>query len=182
MRVLKGLVIAVLLLLMALVGYGFTLPDQRRVERSTFIAAEPAAVFGVLNGFTQFNQWSPWADLDPTAIYTLDGPTAGVGAKASWSSTDPNVGAGSQEIVESVPNERIKLRLLFEGYELDSYSLYLLSPEGRGTRLTWAYETDFHGKLLNRYFGLLLERMIGRDYEKGLAKLKALVESRPQPE
>jgi DNA gyrase inhibitor GyrI/uncharacterized protein YndB with AHSA1/START domain len=179
-RVLKWLVIAVLLLIVGLTGVGLMLPDTARVERSVFIESKPATVYTVLNGFRQFNKWSPWAELDPNAAYYSEGPPLGVGAKHGWRSDDPSVGAGSQQIVEAQPYERIRIRLVFDGFDSENHATYLLTPEGEGTRLVWDYQGVFHGNLLGRYFGLMLDRMIGPDYERGLASLKALVESLPQ--
>ncbi len=179
MRVIKWMFITMVVLIAAVIGAGFLLPDQVHVERSIVTTAKPGTVYAALNGFRYFNSWSPWADLDPNAIYTIEGPPVGVGAKAGWSSEDPNVGTGSQEIVEVRDNEYVRIRLVFSGFDSENYSTYTLTPEGEGTRITWGYDTTFHGNLMGRYFGLMLDAMIGADYEKGLAKLKVLVEGLP---
>jgi hypothetical protein len=104
-RVLKWLVIAVLLLIVGLIGIGLMLPDTARVERSVFIESKPATVYTVLNGFQQFNKWSPWAELDPNAAYYSEGPPLGVGANRGIVATPAMLGAGSQQIVEAQPYE-----------------------------------------------------------------------------
>ncbi len=180
MRLIKWLAIVMAVLVIGVVAVGFVLPDTAHVERSIVVATKPATAYTALNGFKQFNKWSPWANLDPNAEYTLEGPLMGVGAKSSWRSEDPNVGAGSQEILEATPYEQIRMRLVFEGFDSENYSAYQFAPEGEGTRITWSYDTTFHGNLINRYFGLMLDKMIGADYEKGLAQLKTLLESLPQ--
>lgn len=180
MKVLRALIIALAFIAAAVVGVGLFLPDEAVVVRSTRIQSSPATVFTVLNGFHQFNQWSPWAELDPNAEYLISGPPMGVGARSSWSSQDPSVGSGSQEILEVEPNKEIEVRLVFSGFDADNLSTYQLAPEDGGTRLTWVYRSDFKGSLMGRYFGLMLDRMIGPDYEKGLAKLKTFVESLPK--
>lgn len=180
MRVLKWLVIVVVVLAAGVVGVGFLLPDTAHVERSVVINARPSTVYVALNGFRQFDKWSPWAGLDPQAEYLVEGPPLGVGAKQSWRSQDPSVGAGSQEIIEAVAHEKIVVRLIFEGWDSDNLTTYTLAPEGRGTRLVWSYDATFGGNLMARYFGLMMDGMIGADYEKGLASLKALVETLPQ--
>ncbi len=176
---LKGLVIGLLVLVAGVIGVGFLLPDTAHIERAVVIEAKPATVFTVLNGFQQFRKWSPWEGLDPDARYVTEGPAMGVGAKQSWRSEDPAVGAGSQEILESVPFEKIVLRLVFEGFDSENLSTYRLRPQGDGTELVWAYDSTFHGDLMARYFGLMLDRMIGPDYERGLAQLKTLIEGLP---
>ncbi|MEQ1439928.1 SRPBCC family protein [Fontimonas sp. SYSU GA230001] len=180
MRLLKWLLIAIVVLIVGAVAVGLVLPDQAHVERSIVIDAKPATVFTVLNGFKQFNKWSPWAALDPRTTYTVEGPLVGPGAKQSWRSEDPSVGAGSQEILEAVPFERIVVKLVFEGFDSDNLAVYTLRPEGEGTRITWSYDSTFKGDLLARYFGLMLDRMLGPDYERGLAELKTLVENLPR--
>lgn len=180
MKVLRGLLIVVAVIVVAVLGVGWVLPDTAHVERSVVINAKPVTVYTALNGFRQFNKWSPWASLDPGTQYVVEGPTVGVGAKQIWRSTVPGVGAGSQEILEAVPFERIVVKLVFEGFGSDNLVTYTLSAAGEGTAVTWAYDSVFHGDLMSRYFGLMLDRMIGPDYERGLASLKSLVEGLPQ--
>lgn len=180
MKFLKWLLIVVAVLTMAVIGYGYSLPDKSQMQRSTLIAAPPATVYTVLNGFRQFNKWSPWAELDPNTAYTFEGPLTGVGARMSWISQDPNVGAGSQEILAAVPNQSITIKLVFADFATDNVSAYALAPVEGGTQVTWSYEGDAKGSILYRYFGLMTDSMIGPDYEKGLAKLKTLVESLPK--
>ena len=158
MRVLKWLVIVLVVLIVAVIGVGFVLPDEAKLERSVVVDAPTTTVYTALNGFRQFNKWSPWAQLDPGTTYTVEGPPVGVGAKQSWHSEDPSVGSGSQEIVEAVPFERIRMRLIFEGFDSENYASFILSPEGEGTRVVWDYESRFHGDLMGRYFGLMLDR------------------------
>jgi effector-binding domain-containing protein len=179
MKVLKWLLILIVATAAALVGVGFFLPDHAHVERSIVIDRPGATVFTVLNGFRRFNEWSPWANLDPKAITTYEGPPIGVGSKMSWASDDPNVGSGSQEILEAESPSFIKVRLIFADFDSDNLATYKLVPEGAGTKLTWAYDSDFRGDLMGRWFGTMLDSMLGPDYEKGLAKLKAIVELLP---
>lgn len=178
MKLLK--ILAALLTLLAVlgVGVGFLLPRTVHVERSTEIFASPKVVFTVLNGFRQFNKWSPWADIDPNAVMSFEGPETGVGAKMSWSG-NADVGTGSQEILDSEENRRIVIRLGFGDFAGEYRSTYTLEPTSVGTRLTWAYDADFGGSLIARYFGLLSESLIAPDYERGLLRLKALVEGLP---
>lgn len=180
MRVLKTLLAVFVVLAIAAVAVGFVLPDQAKVERSVVIDAPPVTIYTVLDGFHQFNRWSPWADIDPQTIYTYDGPPMGVGARSAWSSQDPQAGSGDQEILEATPYSMVKVRLRFAGMDMDNLLTYALAAEGAGTQLTWTYQSDFNGNLLNRYFGLLLDRMIGPDFDKGLGRLKSFAESLPK--
>lgn len=178
MKIIKILAIVMAVIAVAVVGVGLLLPSTAHVERTIDIAAKPPVVFTVLNGFRQFDKWSPWAGIDPNAVTTYDGPASGVGAKMAWAG-NADVGTGSQEILESQPHERIVVKLAFGDFGGDYRATYRLEPVGEGTRLTWSYDADFGGDLLLRYFGLMSESMLGPDYERGLRQLKTLVESLP---
>lgn len=171
-----GIGAAVVVALFVLVG--LLLPSTARVERSVLVQAAPVTVYTVLNGFRQFRRWSPWQDADPDMIVTFDGPVAGPGARMRWSG-NAAVGSGSQEILSATPHERIEVRLAFGDWDGDYRSDYTLAPEAGGTRVTWGFSADYGSSLVGRYFGLLSESMLGPDYEKGLARLKDLVEGLP---
>jgi hypothetical protein len=175
MRVLKSLFYGVggLLTLLAIVG--LMLPRSAHVSRSIEIAASPATVYGLVDGYSRFNEWSPWADLDPATRYQYSGPQRGVGARMEWHSDDPDVGSGSQQVVYADANRSVTSQLTFGGQDPATTTMILV-PRGSGTEVTWAFDSDFGWNLLGRYFGLLFDGYIGADYEKGLARLKALAE------
>jgi effector-binding domain-containing protein/carbon monoxide dehydrogenase subunit G len=177
--VLKRLALAVVVLCVLLAVIGMLLPRQVHVERSIVIDAPRATVYSLLDGFKQFNKWSPWAALDPNAKYTREGPEFGVGAKQSWVGDPKTVGSGSQEIVELKPLELVKCRLDFGDKGLAT-AQFALAPESNGTKVTWSLDSDMGAGPIGRYFGLMMDRWIGADYEKGLAGLKSLAESLPK--
>ena len=175
---LGGLLVGFAVLVVAVVAIGFTLPDSARLERSTVIRRPAATVFTVLDGFRHFQEWSPWASLDPNMQVRREGPISGVGARLVWTSQIDAVGSGSQEIVESEPYTRIVVRLVFSGMETQNTAQFDLEPDGEtATKVTWRYESTFGSSLVARYFGLMLDRTVGADYERGLARLKAHVET-----
>ena len=176
MRILKGLLVAVggLAVLAAVVG--LFLPERVHVARSITTTASADTVYRLVDGFQRFNEWSPWAELDPKTTYTYSGPPNGVGARFQWDSDDPKVGHGSQEVIAVEPGRQVTNRLDF-GSQGQATSTMTLTPEANGTRIAWAFDTEFGWDLVGRYSGLLFERFIGADYEKGLAKLKRLAES-----
>jgi len=186
MRFVKGLVVFLLVLIVALIGVAFMLPPSAHVERSVTIDRPASEIFAILNSYHRFNEWSPWAAKDPNAHYTLSGPAAGVGAKQAWIGDPKTVGTGSQQIIESKPNESVTTALDF-GDMGQAKARYLLAPAGHGTRVTWSLDTNaplaLDGKIIwntiGRYMGLFMDGMVGPDYESGMAKLKALVESFP---
>lgn len=174
MHWMKKLLAVLAVLAMLVVTVGLFLPSTFHIERHIVIAAPPAAVFHYLNNYRMFNHWSPWARKDPDARYSFSGPETGVGAKLGW--TSKVLGNGSQEIVESEPERRVKVALDF-GEMGRAAATYTLQAADHGTRVTWSFDEDFGYNLPARYFGLVLERFIGPDYELGLANLKAVVEN-----
>lgn len=179
MKALKIVVGSIVALIVLLVAIGAVLPNNSHVERSIVVDARPATAYAVLNGFQQFRKWSPWEGLDPNTKYETSGPIWGVGAKQAWSSSNPNVGTGSQEITASVPNQSVTIKLVFSDFNSENSATYLLAPEGEGVKITWTNDTVF-GDLVGRYFGLMMDKMIGKDYELGLSQLKTLLESLPK--
>jgi len=177
----KKILLVLALLLVVLVVVIAMRPSEFRISRKGSVAAPPSAVFAQVNEFRKWNEWSPWAKLDPEAKYTFEGPSGGVGAKFSWTGNN-KVGVGSNEIVESVPNERVRIKLVFEKpMKATSEALFELEPEGAGTGVTWTMtgKNDFLGKA----FGLFVDvdAMVGGDFERGLANLKEAVEASPNP-
>lgn len=186
MRLLKRLIVFLLVLGLLCIGAAFLLPSHSHLERSTAIGRPASQIYVLLNNYQRFNAWSPWAAKDPNAKYTYTGPTSGVGAKLAWNGDPKTVGSGSQEITESTPGKSITTALDF-GDQGKATARFLLTPENGGTKVTWMMDADapitFDGKFLNgvigRFVFLFMDKMVGPDYESGLAKLKALVETFP---
>jgi effector-binding domain-containing protein len=169
------LIIAALLIVLAIVG--LMLPRRANVARSIAIARPASLVYAAVNSFQLFPQWSPWQHLDPNMQQTIEGPREGVGAKLVWSGND-KVGSGSQVITASTANQSVASDVDF-GKMGVAKSALLLVPDGTATQVTWTLEIDLGANPLSRYFGLTMDRMIGKDYESGLRRLKALVEGMP---
>lgn len=179
MKVLKKILITLVAIVVILVVIGFLLPKTRHVERSVVIDAPPCVVFAQVNGFRHFNDWSPFVAVNPDAKYDFDGPDFGIGSKMTWTVTDPKPETGSQTIVASTPYERVDVELDL-GSQGVSQVAYLLLPKDGGTRLTWAFDTDFGLNIIGRYFGLILDRQLGPLYAQGLANLKRISEGLPK--
>ena len=157
-------------------GVGLLLPRHIHVERSIVINAAPEAVFALVNGFERFNEWSPWAALDPAAKYTREGPATGVGATLVWVGDPATLGSGRQVIVESKPSQSVRLDYEF-GPQGKAKGTFTLAATGAGTSVTWGFDTDLGMNPVSRYFGRMLDGMIGGDFERGLAGLKKVAES-----
>ncbi len=177
MRIVKWLAIT-LVALVALLGIGgLFLPRVVGTERSVVIDRPAEPVFAMLNSYARFNEWSPWYGLDPNAQYTFSGPGEGVGATMSWIG-NAEVGNGKQAITGSDYPSKITTSLDF-GPDGVATAQFLLAPEGSGTRVTWSFSTDLGANPFVRYFGFFIGDMVGADYERGLAKLKTVLEAEP---
>jgi uncharacterized protein YndB with AHSA1/START domain len=179
LAVLKWLFYLIAAIAIIIVGGSFLLPAQAVVTRSTEIAAPPDKIFAIVGDLRRFNEFSPWADLDPNIKYTFEGPESGVGQKMNWTSENPDVGSGSQTITKYEPPNFVETQLDFgmRGRPVASFDLV---PSTSGTKATWTFKADLEG-IPAKWFGLMFDRWIGADYEKGLFKLKTVAEA-PAPE
>jgi len=162
--------------LLLLVAAAYLLPRQVHVDRSITVNAPRTAVFEQINGYATFNTWSPWFALDPNAKYTFEGPATGVGAKMSWVGDPSALGSGSQVITASQAGERVASDVDF-GQGGVAKQVISLAADGEGTRVTWGIDIDLGMNPVSRYFGLAMDGMVGKDFEKGLANLKKVVEA-----
>ncbi len=174
MRILIGLVLIVIAF-SALVSIQ---PAAFKITRTATIAAPPEKVFAAVNDFHNWQAWSPWVELDPTAKATFEGPAAGPGAKFAWAGND-KIGEGRMEIKEAKPGERVLIKLDFvKPMEGTSDTEFTFKPAAGATEVTWTMtgEDGFVGKAA-RFF-MNLDKMVGGDFERGLAKLKTVAEAK----
>jgi uncharacterized protein YndB with AHSA1/START domain len=179
LTVLKWLFYLIAAIALIIVGGSFLLPAQAVVTRSTEIAAPPDKVFAIVGDLRRFHEFSPWAERDPNIKYTFEGPESGVGQRMNWTSENPDVGNGSQTITKYEPPNFVESQLDFgmRGRPVASFDLV---PSTTGTKVTWSFKADLEG-IPAKWFGLMFDRWIGADYEKGLFKLKTVAEA-PAPE
>lgn len=161
----------------ALLGYAATRPDTFRVARSTVIQAPPERIYALLDDFRAWRAWSPYENLDPAMTRAYGGPARGLGATYAWKG-DRKAGAGRMEIVQAAVPSKLDIRLDFaEPFASRNRALFTLAPEGDATRVTWAMEgpSPFMFKLMGVFMNM--DKMVGADFEKGLASLKAQAET-----
>ncbi|MGA9572491.1 MAG: GyrI-like domain-containing protein [Lysobacterales bacterium] len=176
--------VVVLFLIAAFVVTGFLLPKEVHIERSITVERPATMMFELLNGYRYFDKWSPWTERDPDAIFSVSGPESGVGARLSWVGDPHLVGSGWQEIVASRPYEQINIKLDFDA-QGPADTGFKLDAQGDETKITWFFDSDLTkgvnivDSFLARYFGLLFDRWVGGDYERGLSNLKHFAESLP---
>jgi uncharacterized protein YndB with AHSA1/START domain len=179
---LKHIVVGLTSAFAAFFTYVAIQPAAFTVARSTTIAAPPAAVFAHVDELRKWDAWSPWAKKDPNARFAYGGPRSGVGSEFAWSGNN-DVGEGKMTIVESHPNERIGIRLDFvKPFTGSSNVAFDIRPDGDRTSVTWSISgrQDFIERAFMLMMGIRMDDMIGADYEKGLAALKAVVETTPK--
>jgi uncharacterized protein YndB with AHSA1/START domain len=151
--------------------------DTYTVERSTTVAADPQRVYDQLIDFHKWMNWSPWEDLDPTQQRTYSGADSGPGAMYAWSG-NRKVGRGSMEILDATPTSDVRVAVNFEKpFKSENVTEFALRPEGSGTHVTWTMTGA--QSTVTKLMGVFssMDKMIGKDFEKGLARLKAVVES-----
>ena len=165
------LVLAAFVLIFA--GFVATRPSTYRIQRSTVILAPPEDVFPRVVVFRKWQTWSPWAHLDPNMKVEYSGPKGGYGSVYSWKGND-KVGEGRMTMTGALRNELVQIKLEFlKPWEQTSTTEFRFVPEGGGTRVTWTMSGthDFVGKLFAIFMDM--DKMVGPDFEKGLAALKA---------
>lgn len=152
-------------------------PSEFRVTRSATIAAPPAVVFAQVNDLGKWDAWSPWAKLDPNAKHTFEGPPAGPGAKMSWSGNN-KVGAGNMTITESRPPEFLRFHLEFlKPFAATNTTEFTFQSAGQQTTVTWNMVGQ--ANFISQAVGLFMDcdKMVGGQFEQGLAQLKTVAES-----
>ena len=151
-------------------------PDEFTVTRAENISAPPEKIFPHVNDLHKWEAWSPWAKLDPNAKYTFSGADAGTGAAMAWIGSK-KVGAGKMTITESQPSGLIRFRLDFQKpMQASNTAEFTFRPEGGQTVVTWSMSGK--NNFFFKAFGLFVncDKMIGGDFERGLAGLKSVTE------
>ncbi len=152
-------------------------PDEFRVTRSITVAAPPAIVFPHYNDFHLWKAWSPWEKRDPQAKGTFEGPESGVGSSFAWDG-NADVGAGKMTILESRPDQLVKLNLQFlRPFTGENTVEISFAPKDEGTEIVWTMygPNQLIGKVMSLFMDC--DAMVGGDFEAGLSNVKMIVES-----
>ena len=155
-------------------------PAEFRVARTARIAAPPAAVFAQVNDFHKWDAWNPWATLDPAMKQSYEGVPAGAGAVYTWAGNS-HVGEGRMTLTESRPSDLIRIKMEFlKPFAGTSTAEFTFRPEGDQTVVTWSMEgrNNFMAKAIHLVMNM--DKMIGGQFEKGLAQMKAVAEAAPR--
>ncbi|MEN9579048.1 MAG: hypothetical protein RJA70_2057 [Pseudomonadota bacterium] len=165
---------AVLVLLVVVIAVQ---PAKFRVERSITMSAPPEAAFALVNDFHAWGAWSPWDKIDPNLKRSYDGPASGVGAKYAWVG-NADVGEGRMAIEQSSSPSQISIKLEFlKPFAATNTTLFTFQQTPEGNKTTWAMEGE--NGFVSKAFSLVMnmDKMVGSDFEKGLAQLKSAAEA-----
>lgn len=178
---LKRIFLAVVAIVALFSIYVALQPSTFRIERSAIVVAPPAQVFAEVNDFHNWEAWSPWAKLDPNAKTTFEGAPSGEGAVFRWAG-NKEVGEGSMTVLESKPDERVKIRIDFvKPWQGTNTAEFTFKPDGPRTIVTWAMfgEQGFIERAVCMFMNP--DKLVGGQFEKGLASLKTIAEGKAAP-
>jgi hypothetical protein len=176
-------VVAFVLVAVLGVTVGAFLPKARSVSHSMETNRPVNVAFDMLNGFQRFNDWNMMRVVDPNVKLTLSGPASGVGAKLEYASTNPRVGNGSWELIESVPGEKIVYRVIDDAMGENKTMRFVFERSGRSQRnvkITQRYRVEYGWNLVGRYSGLYMSSNAGKRVQLGLKMLSNALASVPR--
>ena len=173
------ILIASFILLAALLAFASTRPDTFRVQRAARIPAPPNEILPLIADFKRWADWSPWEKLDPAMKRTLSGAASGQGAVYEWAG-NAKAGQGRMEIT-GMSSAKVTINLDFlKPFECRTFAEFTLQAAGDCTNVVWAMHgpQSYLAKVMTMFFNR--DRMVGKDFEKGLASLQAVVETQPR--
>lgn len=174
---LKKVFIALAVALLLFSGFIAMQPAQYTVAREITINASPDVIFPFLNNAQKMNSWNPWSEIDPQVKMNFSGPEEGVGAVTSWTS-EGQMGTGSATVIESIPDQMVKTKLAYtKPFEMTQEAVLTLTPAAEKTTVRWAVtgSNSFIGRFV--CFFMNMDKTVGGTFEKGLSKLKMMVEA-----
>ena len=177
-KTLAVIAVVVAVIVAGILIYATTKPDSFTVKRSASIKAPPDRIFALISDFHGWGAWSPYEKKDPDMKRTFSGAGQGKGAIYEWDG-NKNVGTGRMEIIESTAPRKIVIKLDFlKPFEGHNTAEFTMDPQGDNTTVTWAMygPSSFIFKVMGLFMNM--DKMIGKDYEAGLAAMKAAAEKR----
>ncbi|HAP00979.1 MAG TPA: hypothetical protein DCQ93_03540, partial [Bacteroidetes bacterium] len=180
MRTLKNIGLVLLGIILLLVIISLFLPSKVHVERTAVISGKPEMSFALVNDLHNWEKWSPWHRKDPNMKITYNDTASGMGASYSWTSDNSQVGNGSLKISKSNPVSFVETQMNFMENGTGTAG-FNFEPAGTdSTKITWTMDSDMGWNLIGRFFGLMMDKFVGPDFEAGLHNLDSLVASMPK--
>jgi polyketide cyclase/dehydrase/lipid transport protein len=175
-KTIKMIALVVGVLVAVVLVYAATRPDTLHVERTTAIKAPAGKIYPLISDFHSWTSWSPYEKRDPALKRTYSGSESGKGAVYQWEGNN-EVGSGRMEITDTSAPSKVVIKLDFiKPFEGHNVAQFTMQPSGDATTVTWAMDgpTPYLGKVIGVFINM--DRMIGTDFEAGLANLKTLTE------
>jgi len=177
MKTFKKIVIWILAIILVLIVVAYVLPKTYKVERSVYIKAKPELIYDLTSNFRKWKLWEPWTkSLDSTAVYELIGKEGQVGTIWKWDGKI--LGNGQMTATGYIPQQQFAYDLAFNKGKYQSKGKITIEQSGDSSKVSWIDEGDLGYNPVNRYFGLMMDKMLGPDFNKGLKKLKTVCETR----
>jgi hypothetical protein len=173
----KKVLLVLVVLVLGFLGFVASRPNTFHIERSTVIAAPADSVYAHIVDFHRWDDWSPWAHLDPSMKADFSGPAAGPGSAYHWAGND-KVGEGRMTVADVEPGRKVGIQLEFiKPFASRNTATFTLAPDAAGTHVTWAMDGPMNFVSKAMCIFMPMDKMIGPDFEKGLAALKHAGES-----
>ncbi len=176
MKTLKKIFLAIVIIIVLLVIVAFILPKTYHVERSTVINGNKAMIYNLTSNFAKWELWTPWKEMDTAATYKMVGEDGKVGTIWSWDGKV--VGDGQMTLTQLVPGELVGYDIAFHHGKYKSQGKIIIEATGDSAKVSWIDEGDLGYNPISRYMGLFMGKMMTPEFDKGLAKLKKVVELR----
>lgn len=176
---LKKILLGLSAIILLLIVIAYLLPKERHVERMISINAPVETVFPLVNNLKTWTQCDPWYYLDTTQKRNYESIYEGTGAAYSWESSNSNVGNGHLKITNSVPNQLIEMDLFFMEDDKPAKGTYKFEATEKETKVVWILDANMGMNPFMRWMGMFMDKMVGTEFEKGLASLKNVAESMP---
>jgi hypothetical protein len=177
LKIVKWLAILLVFFIALVIVVGFMLPKTFHVDRSIVIHAEKAAIHALVSDLRQWQRWTPWLEADPTIVTTFGPTSSGIGAHQSWTGES---GGGQLTIIASSVETGIVYDMTFEKEMYPSVGQVRYETVDGGTQVSWIMDGESPGNPLGRYFGLMIDTMVGPMFEQGLEKLRVETEGAKQ--
>ena len=174
MKIVKWVLGALVALVLLLAVGGMAFSPKFNVTRSLTINAPPDKIYALVADPRRWKEWTVWNQRDPAMAITYSGPPSGSGAGWAWKSKSE--GDGRMTFTTAEPGRRLGYELFFPDFGTTSTGELLLVPAGAGTQLSWTMNGDMGSNLMFRWMTLFVDRMVGKDFDGGLANLKVLAE------
>lgn len=169
-------IIIIAVLIIGFLAMAAMRPSQFSLSRNLDMKASPAKIFAQLNDFKKWGAWSPWEKMDPNLQRNFSGAASGKGAKYAWVG-NKKVGEGNMEIINSVASSNILLNLNFlKPFKASNVTEFKITPNGAHTNLNWEMRGPLNLMMKVMHMFMDMDKMVGKDFEAGLANLKAIVE------